>query len=96
MSYVIFGFCLYSKGLVVNLKMKSVEDPPHPRPPVLHPGLLHLGAPLPPASPLGWAPLSADVDAHLGGAKGYGKLVMTSKGVLVPNPEICELAVFTG
>ena len=30
------------------------------------------------------------------GPEGYGKLVMTSKGVWVPNPEICEPAALQG
>ena len=30
------------------------------------------------------------------GLEGYGKLVMTSKGVWVPNPEICEPAALQG
>lgn len=79
--------------------MKSVEDPPHPWPPVLHPGLLHLGAPLCHLSR--FCPLGGLLSAQMGiltwvGLEGYGKLVMTSKGVLVPNPEICEPAALQG
>lgn len=90
MSYVIFGFCIYSEWLV-NLKWRVLRTRPcpifAPWPPV------SWGSPLlpHPPLPLGWAPLRAQMWMLLWeGLEGYGKLVVTSKGVRVPNPEICE------
>lgn len=77
--------------------MKSVEDPSLPQFRTLASCILGLPSAASSTSPLGWAPLRAQMwMLPWEGLEGYGKLVVTSKGVRVPNPEICEPDAFQG